>query len=78
MNSIGNFKAFHPVCMTPLLEVYLKSSTTPITEVSTNLAFIFNTQSMEFIKPVWNRLTVPTQRQIFRIVDWSISFFTLR
>lgn len=42
MYSVGNFQASHSVIMSPLLEVHLERSSTPIRIVTTNFTLILN------------------------------------
>jgi hypothetical protein len=47
------------------LEVLFISTTTPITGVSTNFAFVFNAQSIQFVEPIGNGITVPSNGIMF-------------
>lgn len=58
--------------MSPFLKMHLKSSSTPIRKVATYFTFILNSESMKFVKPIGNWLSIPTKRQIFRIINWSL------
>ena len=76
--SIWDFEALHPICMPPLLEMHLEGPSAPVAEVTTYLALVFDSQPVKLVQPVGNRLTIPPQRQVFRVIDWSISFLALR
>lgn len=65
---IRYFQAFHSIRMSPFWKMPFKSSSSPITIISTNLAFILNTKTMELIKPIRNWFSIPTKRKIFWIV----------
>lgn len=60
MDCVWNFKAFHTVSVSPLLEVHLKGSSAPVTKVSTDFALVFDTQPMKLVEPVGDRLPVPS------------------
>merc|ERR1712061_925568 len=57
--------------MPPLLEVAFEGAATPVRVVATNFALILDAQAVQFVEPERNRLPVPTERQIQRVVDWS-------
>ena len=62
MNCVWYFQTFHAISMPPFLEVHLECSSTPITIVTTDLTFILDSKAMQFVEPIRNRLTIPTQR----------------
>lgn len=74
MRGVGNMQALHTVCMTPLLEMLFKRSSTPIACAATNLALKFLAQTVQLVKPVRYRFTVPAHRQILRVVFQPIFF----
>jgi hypothetical protein len=47
--------------MTPFLKVFVKSLSSHIDIVATDFARVFHTKSMQFVKPVGNRLAVPAE-----------------
>ena len=73
MNSIGDLEAPHSISMPPFLEVHFESPAAPVRIITANLAFVLYPESMQFVQPVWNRLPVPAQRQVLRVVNWSLS-----
>ena len=74
MRGVGNVEALHTVCMAPLLEMLLKGTSTPIACASTNLTLKFLAQTMQLVKPVRDRLTIPAHWQILRVVFKPILF----
>ena len=78
MDCVWYFQAFHSVSVPPFLKMHLESSSPPVTVVAAYLAFVLNAQAMQFIEPVGDRLSIPAQRQIFRVVDRSINFLLRR
>merc|ERR1712187_845507 len=69
---IRNLQASHPKCMPPLLEVTLKSAPSPIRIITTNFAFILDTEAVKLVKPKGNGFTIPTEGQVEWIVYRSI------
>lgn len=49
MNRVGNLEALHAVSVSPLLEVHFECSSTPIAVVSTNLAFVLDSEAMQLV-----------------------------
>lgn len=78
VDCIRDLQTFHAVSVAPFLEMHLESTTAPVAEVSANFAFVFDSQSMQLVEPVGNRLAIPTQGKIFGVVNGSISLLTLR
>ena len=78
VDRIGYFETFHSVCVPPLLKMHLEGSSAPVTVVTAYLAFVLNTQPMQFIEPVGDGLSIPTQGQIFRVVNRSIHLLLWR
>jgi hypothetical protein len=62
VDGVWNLETLHTVGVPPLLEVHLERPPTPITVVSTYFTFVFNTQPVQLVQPIWNWLTVPSQR----------------
>ena len=60
VDSVRNAQTFHAICMTPLLEVFLEGTATPVACTAANLTFELLAKSMQFEKPVRNRFPVPT------------------
>jgi hypothetical protein len=75
MDCVRDLKALHTVSMPPLLKVHFKGSSTPVTIVTADLALVLDSQAVKLVQPVRNRLSIPSQRQILRVVDRSIAFF---
>ena len=48
VDCVRNAQTLHPVCMTPLLEVFLEGTTTPVACTAANLAFELLAKSMQF------------------------------
>lgn len=46
VDGIGDFQAFHSIVMSPFLEMLFEWSSTPITKVTTNLAFVLDPKPM--------------------------------
>ena len=78
VDGVGNLEALHPIGVPPLLKMHLEGSPPPVAKVPTNLAFVLDSQSVELVQPVGNGFAVPSQRQVFRIVNRSISLFAFR
>jgi len=68
MYCIGYSETFHPIGMSPLLEMPFERSPTPVTIIPADLTFIFYPKSMQLVQPIWNRLPIPAQRQILRVI----------
>ena len=61
-------EALHSVSVAPFLEMLLKGAATPVASPTANLALELLAQAMQLIKPVRNRLSIPTHRQTLGIV----------
>lgn len=72
VDRVGDLQALHPISVSPLLEVHLEGTSSPVAIVPANLAFVFDPQPVQFIEPVGNGLAVPTERQVLGIIDRGI------
>ena len=69
MFGIRNAQTTHSIVMSPFLEVVIELSLAPIRVVSADLALELLVQSVLLVQPVGNRLAVPPDGQIQRVVD---------
>lgn len=72
VDCVGDSQTLHTVGMAPFLKVHFEGTATPVAVVSTNLAFVLYSKSVEFVKPVGNWLAVPSQWKVFRVVNGLI------
>ena len=78
MSRVWNTQASHTVGVAPLGKVTLERFRPFVRVVSANFAIVANVQAVQFVKPIRNWLSVPTQRQILWIVgDVIILIFIL-
>mmetsp|Transcript_47362 Transcript_47362/g.88614 ORF Transcript_47362/g.88614 Transcript_47362/m.88614 type:complete len:294 (+) Transcript_47362:80-961(+) len=66
---IGDLQASHAKSVSPLLEVSLKRSPTPVGVVPANLALVLDAHSVQLVQPKRNWLAIPTQWQVQWVVD---------
>lgn len=71
MGSVGDAEAAHSMSVSPLAEVSLERLRAFVGVVATNLAVVVYVEAMQLVQPVWNRLAIPTQRQILGVV-WDV------
>ena len=50
----------------------LEGLPSPVGVIAADFAFILNSESMEFIQPVRNGLSIPSERQILGVVNWLV------
>ena len=65
----------HAMSVTPFRKVSLECFWTTISLIATYLTLVINVQAMQFVQPIRNRLSIPSQRKIFRIVNNIIMVF---
>jgi hypothetical protein len=68
MNSVRDLQALHSISMSPLLEMSLKGSSSPVRSSSTDLALKLQPQSVKLVQPVGNWLTIPAHWQVLWII----------
>lgn len=61
MDCVGYFETFHAVGVAPLLKMHLEGSSAPVAVISTDLTFVFDTKSVQFIEPVRDRFAIPAK-----------------
>lgn len=60
MSCVGDLQTLHTISVSPLCEMFLEGTSTPVAEVTADLAFVFNAKSMQFVEPVRDRLAIRT------------------
>ena len=55
------------------LKMHFKISSPHVSVVSTDFTFIFNPQTMQFVKPKRDRFTVPTNRVVLKKIERGIT-----
>jgi hypothetical protein len=78
VDGVRYFEALHAVGVAPLLEVHLEGPPSPVAVVAADLALVLDAQSVQLVQPVRDRLPVPSQRQVLRVVDRSVRLLALR
>ena len=68
VDSVWYSEAFHLISMSPLLEMFLEGSATPVASTSTDLTLKLLAETVQLEEPVRDRLTIPPHWQVLRIV----------
>lgn len=74
---IWHAQRLHAVDVPPLFEVPLECATAPVAIVAADLTFELLVETVQLVKPVWNWLAIPTQRQLEWVVDVGILILIL-
>jgi hypothetical protein len=72
---VGDSEAPHTVGVPPFLEVPLKCPASPVGLVAAYFAFVFDTEAVQFVEPIGDRLAVPAHRIVLLANDNFLLLF---
>mmetsp|Transcript_10826 Transcript_10826/g.28814 ORF Transcript_10826/g.28814 Transcript_10826/m.28814 type:complete len:589 (+) Transcript_10826:23-1789(+) len=72
VRGVGDLQTPHAEGMSPLREVTLEGPAAPIGVVATDFALVFDAQAVQLVEPERDRLAIPAQGQVQRVVDGPV------